>query len=101
MNATLQLDSYQYKCKCCHKLHSGPTRILDFRCINEQMRENWLERTYEADFTAVCECDEHIKITFMVREYPESNFTYLGYKSSDAEIIIEPKVREHMEMAQF
>lgn len=95
MTTTLQIDSYHYKCKSCYKLHSGPTRILDFQCVKEQMVEHGLERIYEGNFSAVCDCDQPIKITFRVRECPEGILSYLGYRSADAEIIIEPKVREH------
>jgi len=96
MTATLQLDSYQYKCKNCYKHHAGPTRILDFKCVKEQNLESGLERIYEADFLSVCGCDQAIKITFRVREHPEGIFDYQGYQSADAEIIIGPKVRESM-----
>ncbi|HZI31735.1 MAG TPA: hypothetical protein VFF11_05300 [Candidatus Binatia bacterium] len=96
MTTSLQLDSYHYKCKFCHKLHVGPTLTFDFRCVAEQMTGRGLERIYEADFSSVCDCSENIKITFKAREHPEGIFDYLGYDSPDAEIIVEPKVREHM-----
>jgi hypothetical protein len=78
----------------------GPTRTLDFKCVKEQQRESGLERTYEADFSSVCACDQAIKITFRVREYPEGIFSYHSYQSSDADIIVEPKVRGHMEILE-
>lgn len=98
MITPLQLDSYQYKCRCCLKLHAGPTRVLDFKCVKEQKLERGTERIHEAVFQAVCECDEPINIIFRVREYPEGMFSYHGYQSADADIIVEPKVREHMEI---
>jgi hypothetical protein len=101
MNTTLQIDSYQYKCKGCYKLHTGPTRTLDFKCIKELVHDHGLERIYEAEVTFPCNCERPIHITFKAREYPESIFSYLGYQSADAEIIIEPKVREHMETLQY
>ena len=98
MIMSFQLDSYHYKCKCCYKLHAGPTRIVDFQCVKEQILEHGLERIYEGDFSSVCDCDQPIKITFRVREHPEGIFDYHGYQSADAEIIVAPKVREHMDV---
>lgn len=95
MTTPLQVDSFQYKCRSCHKLHSGPTRILDFMCIREQMLEHGLERIYEGVFSTVCDCGQQVQIAFRVRECPEGIFSYQGFRSAEAEIIIEPKVREH------
>jgi len=98
MITPIQIDSYHYKCKNCYKLHAGPTRTLEFKCFKEQILESGLERIYEADFLSVCDCDQPIKITFRVREHPESILSYHGYQSSDAELLIEPKVSEHTEI---
>ena len=101
MNTTLQIDSYQYKCKSCYKLHTGPTRTLDFTCLTERRRDRGVERIYEAEVTFHCHCEQPIQITFKVREYPEGIFDYHGYRSSDADITIDPKVREHEEAVQY
>ncbi len=97
MIVSLQLDSYHYKCKSCHKLHLGPTRTFNFSCVEEKMTEQGPERIYEAAYSSVCDCTQIVKITFRVREHPEGIFDYDGYHSSDAEIIIDPKVREHVD----
>lgn len=96
MITPLQLDSYHYKCRNCHKLHVGPTRTLDFQCVQERQLERGLERIHEAELSTECDCDQPVKITFQVREYPEGNFSYHGYRSADAEMLLDPKVREHM-----
>ena len=101
MNAPFQLDSYHYRCKNCHKSHVGPSRTLDFHCVHEQLLEHGMERIYEADSTFGCACAQRPVITFRVREHPEGNFEYLGYRSADADVIIPPKVREHMEYVEF
>lgn len=95
MTTSQQHDSYQYKCKACHKLHPGPTLTFDFTCVQENTTDHGLERIHQADFSSAYECSENIRITFKVREHPEGIFDYLGYESADAEIIIPPKVREH------
>jgi len=97
MNALFQVDSYHYKCKCCHKLHAGPTRILEFHCVSEQILAHGAERIYEADFAAVCDCDQPIHINFRVREYPVGLFEYHGSRSAEAEVIVAPKVRERLD----
>jgi len=98
MITTLQIDKYQYKCRWCHKLHGGPSRVLVFTCVGEQPLSHGLERTYEGEFSSVCECDQPLAITFRAKEYPEGVFSYCGYRSADAEIIAAPTVREHMEI---
>jgi len=98
ITTTLQIDKCQYKCRWCHKLHVGPSRVLEFRCVGERELQHGLERTYEGDFSAVCECDQPLTITFLAKEYPEGVFGCGGHRSSDAEIIVEPTVREHMEI---
>jgi hypothetical protein len=80
------------------KLHSGPTRTLEFQCVKEQKLDKGWERIHEAVFSSTCDCDQAIKITFKVREYPEGYFDYHGYQSSDAEILVAPKVREHVDI---
>jgi hypothetical protein len=95
ISTQLQLDSCHYKCRNCNKLHVTPTRILDFRCVEERQLEHGVERIHEADFITSCDCDQPIKITFQVREYPEGMFDYYGNRSSDAEVLLPPKVREH------
>lgn len=96
MTTPLQLDSYQYRCQSCHKLHAGPTLTFDFRCVAENRNEHGLERIYETNFSSVCDCAQSINITFKVREHPEGIFDYLGYESPDAEVMIAPKTREHL-----
>jgi len=96
MITPLQIDSYHYRCRNCRKLHGGPTRTLDFLCVQERQLERGVERIHEADFTAVCDCDQPVKITFQVREYPEGNFSYHGCKSADADMLVDPNIREHM-----
>lgn len=91
----LQLDSCHYKCRNCHKLHVAPTRIVSFNCVEERQLDRGIERIYEADFTTSCDCDQPINITFQVREYPEGIFDYHGNRSSNAEVLLPPKVREH------
>jgi hypothetical protein len=101
MNASFQLDSYHYKCRSCHKSHAGPTRPLDFHCVQEKLLEHGVERIYEAGSTFHCACAQPITITFSVREHPEGNFAYHGYQSANADVIVAPKVREHMEYVEF
>jgi hypothetical protein len=54
-----------------------------------------MERIWEAGFSSVCDCDQPIQITFRVREYPESILSYHGYESAAAEMLVDPKIREH------
>lgn len=74
------------------------TRMLDFNCIKEQWRDRGRERVYEADTSYTCQCGQTINIKFRVCEYPEDVFNYENYSSADAEIISEPKIREHLDM---
>jgi hypothetical protein len=97
MNTTLQLDSYQYKCRSCFKRHSGPTKVLDFQCAKDAWLAHGRERIYTAALAFHCECDQHIQLTIQVREYPEGIFEYLGCQSADADLEVVPKIREHME----
>jgi len=98
MITPIQIDSYHYKCKNCYKLHAGPTRTLDFKCVKEQQLESGRERIFEADFLSVCDCDQPIKITFRVREHPEGILSYHSFQSRDAELLMVPRVREHAEI---
>ena len=95
MTVPLQIDSYQYKCKGCHKLHLGPTRTLEFQHVETRETDRGLEWVYAADFSSACECSQTISITFKVREHPQGVFDYLCCESADAEIMVVPKVREH------
>lgn len=77
------------------KVRVGPTRTLDFRCVREQKLDKDVERILEGDFLTVCDCDQPIKIVFQVREHPSGYFTYLGYRSAEADLLAVPHIREH------
>jgi hypothetical protein len=95
MSARLQLDSHHYKCRLCNKLHVGPTRTLDFECVQEVVSEKGVARILEADFVQRCDCDQMMKIRFQVREFPPGIFSYRGCQSSDVELLTAPRIREH------
>ncbi len=68
---------------------------MEFKCVSERKLEHGPERIYEADFSSICDCDQPLIITFRAREYPEGIFSYHGCHSADAEIIVQPNIREH------
>ncbi len=94
MSARLQPDSHHYKCKLCYKIHVGPTRTLDFVCVQELATGKGVERILEGEFVQRCDCDQMMKIRFQVREFPTGIFSYRGYQSADVELLTPPKIRE-------